>query len=83
LAIQKDDDIIHHSFLYLAPLSGCATTTCACLLMDGYLQAEGRSLLVGATPIASLILNMVGLNQLSQLVFKWQTIGAGMARVVS
>jgi Na+-driven multidrug efflux pump len=79
----SEDDVTHYSFLYIAPLSGCAAITCIYLLMCGCLQAEGRSMLVGGVQIASLILNMVALNPLFLLVFKWETIGAAMATVVS
>jgi Na+-driven multidrug efflux pump len=79
----SEPDVVHYSFLYLAPLSGCAAITCIYLLMCGCLQAEGRSLLVGGIQIASLILNMCALNPLFLLVFKWDTIGAAMATIVS
>jgi Na+-driven multidrug efflux pump len=79
----SEPDVVHYSFLYLAPLSGCAAITCIFLLMCGCLQAEGRSFLVGGIQIASLVLNMCALNPLFLLVFKWQTIGAAMATIVS
>jgi Na+-driven multidrug efflux pump len=49
----------------------------------GCLQAEGRSLLVGAVQICSFISNMIIFNPLFLLVFKWETVGAATATVAS
>ena len=79
----SDPETIEYGFQYLAPLLGLSSITCIYLLMCGCLQAEGRSILVGAIQMGSLFANMLGLNPLFLLVFKWKTIGGAFATILS
>ena len=79
----SDPETIKYGFQYLAPLLGCSSITCVYLLMCGCLQAEGRSILVGAIQVGSLVANMLGFNPLFLLVFKWKTIGGAFATILS
>ncbi|OHS95705.1 MatE family protein [Tritrichomonas foetus] len=71
------------AFNYLTPLNACSCITCVYLMWCGCLQAMGRSLLVGAVQIASLVANMAIFCPLFLLVFKWGTVGAAFATIVS
>jgi Na+-driven multidrug efflux pump len=77
----SDPELVRDSFLYLAPLSGCITVTCIFLLMCGCLQAEGRAFMVGAIQMGSLVLNMLILNPLFLLGYKWGMVGAAMSTI--
>ncbi|KAH0786475.1 MatE family protein [Histomonas meleagridis] len=77
------EDIIDLGFQYLTPLNCFCFVTCIYLLMCGCLQAEGRSNLVAITQVCSLVANMGLFCPLFVVVFKWQTLGAAIATVVS
>jgi Na+-driven multidrug efflux pump len=77
------DLVIHYGREYLSVLLGASSITCVYLLTCGALQAEGRSILVGAIQITSLLANMAIFNPLFLLVFKWETLGAAFATVLS
>jgi Na+-driven multidrug efflux pump len=76
-------EVLDYAFLYLAPLLGCCSVTCVFLMFCGCLQAEGRSILVGAIQICSFTSNMLLFNPVFLLVFKWKTVGAAMATVTA
>lgn len=78
-----NDTTIKMAFQYLTPLNCAAFNTCIYLMWCGCLQAEGRSILVGIVQISSLVANMAIFCPLFLLVFKWGTIGAAFATIVS
>lgn len=77
------EETIKMAFRYLTPLNCAAFNTCIYLMWCGCLQAEGRSILVGIVQIASLVANMAIFCPLFLLVFRWGTIGAAFATIVS
>jgi Na+-driven multidrug efflux pump len=78
-----DGETIYYGGLYLIPLLSCSPITCLYLLLCGCLQGEGRSILVGAVQIGSLVSNFALFNPLFLLVFKWKTVGAALATILA
>ena len=78
-----DEEVVELGYGYLLPILCCTVFTCWFVTCGGFLQGEGRSLLFGIIQVISLIFNMLVLDPIFLLVFKWGLPGAGWARVIS
>lgn len=78
-----DEEVVQLGFKYMFPLLMCTVFTCFFVTSGGFLQAEGRSLLFGIIQVISLLVNMVVLDPLFLLLFKWGLAGAAWARILT
>lgn len=78
-----DEEVVELGFKYMFPLLMCTVFTCFFVTSGGFLQGEGRSLLFGVIQVVSLLVNMVILDPLFLLAFKWGLAGAAWARIIT
>lgn len=70
-------------FDYILPLCACSIFTCINLCCQGFLQAEGRTLLIGMIDLISLVLACAGICPFCLYVLNAKTSSAAIATVLA
>ncbi|KAK8841710.1 hypothetical protein M9Y10_026654 [Tritrichomonas musculus] len=58
---KASEETTHLGFQYILPLCACSVLTCLNLCCQGFLQAEGRTMLIGVIDLISLIVACFGI----------------------
>lgn len=77
------DEVVALGYDYLLPILVTSVITCINVACTGFLQAEGKTLLIGLVAMGSLIGSMCVFGPLFVLAFKWGMTGAGVSTVMS
>ena len=77
------DDVIDLGRRYFSPIAGCSFFTCLYVACQGFLQGEGRTLLVGLIALASLCVSMFVFQTTLLFGFKTGIEGAGWSTALA
>ena len=81
--LGSDDTVSNLTFQFLIPTCGLSIITQNYLVLCGVLLTEGRSNLYGILQVTSSLLNMLILDPLFLLYFKFGIWGASLASIIS
>ena len=76
------DDTAQLGYRYLSPLCYGSVVTCLSLACQGFLQAEGRTLLIGAVDICALLIGCLALTPIFLYVFHMNVESAGISTII-
>ena len=83
LLFGTSEKIAKLGFEYILPILICTVTTCMFLAVNGFIEGEGRPILVSLVTVLASVANVAILCPLFLLGFKVGLIGAGIAKVLS